>query len=59
MWKRYFPNSRVVGIDLYDKSALSEHNMQILQCDQTDAEKIGEISMRYDPFDIVIDDGST
>ena len=33
--------------------------MQILQCDQTDAEKIGEISMRYDPFDIVIDDGST
>jgi hypothetical protein len=58
MWKRYFPNSTIVGIDLYDKSALSEHRMHILQCDQTDSERLSEISMRYGPFDIVIDDGS-
>lgn len=58
MWKRFFPNSRVVGIDLHDKTVLSEHRLQILQCDQTDAEKLGDISMRYGPFDIVIDDGS-
>lgn len=58
MWKRYFPNSQIVGIDLYDKSALSEHRIQILQCDQTDSEKLTDISNRYGPFDIVIDDGS-
>jgi len=58
MWKRYFPNSRVVGIDLHDKSGLSEDRIQILQCDQTDAGRLADISMRYGPFDIVIDDGS-
>ncbi|HKU26538.1 MAG TPA: hypothetical protein VJQ54_13770, partial [Candidatus Sulfotelmatobacter sp.] len=35
-----------------------EHRVHILQCDQTDAEKLSDISMRYGPFDIVIDDGS-
>lgn len=58
MWKRFFPNSQIVGIDLYDKSHFSERRIDVLQCDQTDSEKLTEISRRYGGFDIVIDDGS-
>jgi demethylmacrocin O-methyltransferase len=58
MWKRYFLNSKVVGIDLYDKSHLCESRIDVLQCDQTDAKRLTEISQSYDGFDIIIDDGS-
>ncbi len=58
MWKSFFPNAQVVGIDLFDKSGLSEPRIDVLQCDQTDAKRLGEISARYGGFDIVIDDGS-
>jgi hypothetical protein len=58
MWKRFFPNSHIVGIDFYDKSHFSEHRIDVLQCDQTDATRLTGISQRYGGFDIVIDDGS-
>ena len=58
MWKAYFPNSQIVGIDLYDKSALAEPRIDILQCDQTDEAKLRSISESYGGFDIIIDDGS-
>jgi len=58
MWKRFFPHSRIVGIDIFDKSYFSEHRIDVLQCDQTDAVRLAEISLRYGGFDIVIDDGS-
>ena len=58
MWKRYFPHAQVVGIDLYDKTQLSEERITVLQCDQTDTVKLASISEKYGPFDIVIDDGS-
>jgi hypothetical protein len=58
MWRRYFPNSQIVGIDLYDKSHFSERRIDVLQCDQTDEARLTEISQRYSGFDIVIDDGS-
>lgn len=58
MWKRYFPNAQVVGIDIYDKSHFSEHRIDVLLCDQTDGARLTGISERYGGFDIVIDDGS-
>ncbi len=58
MWKAYFRRSRIVGIDLYDKSQLSEHRIDIRQCDQTDSEKLLRLSAEYGGFDIIIDDGS-
>lgn len=58
MWKAYFPNSRIVGIDLYDKSQVREHRIDFRQCDQTDAEALTRLSNEYGGFDIVIDDGS-
>lgn len=58
MWRRYFPNSHIVGIDLHDKSHFSGERLDVLQCDQTDSAKLQEIAARYGGFDIVIDDGS-
>jgi hypothetical protein len=58
MWKAYFPKSRIVGIDLYDKTSLSEPRIDIRQCDQTDEECLTRIAAEYGGFDIIIDDGS-
>lgn len=58
MWKAYFRKSRIVGIDLYDKTHLSEHRIDIRQCNQTDAEALFRLSREYGGFDIIIDDGS-
>ena len=58
MWKMYFRNSRVVGIDIYDKSRLRERRIDIRLCDQTDAQALTRLSEEYGGFDIVIDDGS-
>ena len=58
MWKAYFRKSRIVGIDLYDKSHLSEYRIDIRQCDQTDSEALLRLSQEYGGFDIIIDDGS-
>jgi hypothetical protein len=58
MWKTYFPNSRIVGIDIYDKSKMSERRIDIRQMDQTDAEALTSLSREYGGFDIIIDDGS-
>jgi Methyltransferase domain len=58
MWKAYFQKSRIVGIDLYDKTCLSEHRIDVRQCDQTDKERLVSLSQEYGGFDIIVDDGS-
>jgi hypothetical protein len=58
MWKRYFPYSRIVGIDLQDKTRFREPRIDIRQCDQTDAAALRALSDEYGGFDIIIDDGS-
>jgi len=58
MWKAFFPNSRIVGIDIEDKTHLRQKRIDIRQCDQTDAEALTKLSSEYGGFDIIIDDGS-
>ena len=58
IWKAFFRNSQIVGIDLYDKSRFSEHRIDIRQCDQTDTDRLIRLSNEYGGFDIIIDDGS-
>jgi len=58
MWKAYFRKSRIVGIDLYDKTGLSEPRIDIRQCDQTDGDALLALNEEYGGFDIIIDDGS-
>src|SRR5439155_21067965 len=58
MWKEYFPHAVIVGIDIYDKSSLAEDRVTILQGDQSDPEFLADVSRRFGPFDVIIDDGS-
>ena len=58
MWKRYFKQGSITGIDLYDKSALQEDRIHIVKGDQCDALFLQEVTRTYGPFDIIIDDGS-
>ena len=58
MWRAYFRNSQIVGIDVYDKTRLAEERIDIRQCDQTDSDALLRLSNEYGGFDIVIDDGS-
>jgi demethylmacrocin O-methyltransferase len=58
MWKAYFRNSRIVGIDIHNKSHLSESRIDVRQCDQTDSDALLDLNREYGGFDIIIDDGS-
>jgi hypothetical protein len=57
-WKAFFRKSRIVGIDIYDKTHFREDRIDIRQCDHTDAKGLIDLSNEYGGFDIVIDDGS-
>jgi demethylmacrocin O-methyltransferase len=58
MWKAYFRRSRIVGIDIHDKTRFRERRVDVWQCDQIDCEALRRLSSEYGGFDIVIDDGS-
>ena len=58
MWKDYFPNSTIHGLDLYDKSALAQERIRIHKGNQTDRDCLLEIYNEMGSLDIVIDDGS-
>jgi len=58
MWKYYFPNSMIYGIDIYDKSALEEDRIHIFRGSQADKDFLVDCFRRIGSLDIVIDDGS-
>jgi hypothetical protein len=58
MWKRFFPNTRIFAIDIFNKSALQENRIQIFQGSQADPDFLNEVNNNTGPFDIIIDDGS-
>lgn len=58
MWKHYFRRGLIYGLDIFDKTDLSESRLRVLQGDQGDAGFLDSLARQYGPFDIVIDDGS-
>jgi cephalosporin hydroxylase len=58
MWKHFFPQGQIVGLDIHDKSFVEEHRIRAYQGDQTDPELLHRIVAESGPFDIIIDDGS-
>lgn len=58
MWRRYFQQAQVVGLDIEDKSFLDRPRMTTVQGDQTDATVLESILERFGVPLVVIDDGS-
>lgn len=60
MWREYYPNAEIVGIDIKDMSYMHNDDWQVpesvrlIQCNGTDPEQVKPLGM----FDIIIDDGS-
>lgn len=52
MWKEYFPDAEVIGIDINEP--IEVEGCTVLQMDQTDAFALAQLQM----FDLIIDDGS-
>lgn len=60
MWKEYFPNSNIVGLELNPEPLknFSHDRVKIYFGDQTNRELLEEICQNEGPFDIIIDDAS-
>jgi len=59
MWKSYFPEAEIVGLDIEDKSFVDEDRISTVQGSQVDAELLQSIAARAgDNLRVVIDDGS-
>ena len=58
MWKAYFPNSRIFGIDIYDKTYHDEHRIKTFRGSQVDEEFVKKVVGEIGMVDIIIDDGS-
>jgi len=62
MWREYYPNAEIVGIDIKEDMASYMHNddwqvpdsVKLITCDGTDPKQTKPLGM----FDIIIDDGS-
>jgi hypothetical protein len=53
MLAKYFTNSQILGIDIYDKSLIDYRRIKTYRGDQTDADFLSQFSN----LDIIIDDG--
>lgn len=58
MWKAFFPNATIYGIDIYDKSYSDEPRIKTFQGSQIDFEFLANVIAETGPPDIIIDDGS-
>lgn len=58
MWKAYFPNANIFGVDIHDKKDLEEDRIKIFQGDQSDESFLRSVVDQVGGLDVVIDDGS-
>jgi hypothetical protein len=58
MWRTYFPNSKVYGVDIYDKSPHDRLRIKTFRGSQTDSVFLESLVSRIGNIDIFIDDGS-
>ncbi|MEH2375572.1 hypothetical protein [Nostoc sp.] len=59
MWRSYFPNSMIYGIDIVDKKSLESNRIQIFQGSQEDKSFLEEVINKTGKMDIIIVDGSS
>jgi hypothetical protein len=56
MWKNYFVNAKIFGIDTEHKKEYDDDKITTFVCEQTDLNKINEL-FEDEFFDLIIDDG--
>ncbi|MCB1366788.1 MAG: tetratricopeptide repeat protein [Rhodobacteraceae bacterium] len=58
VWRDFFPEAQIVGIDIQKKEMDLGPRVQILQGSQVDPDFLADLVRDHGPFDIIIDDGS-
>jgi hypothetical protein len=58
MWADYFPEGRIVGIDVADKRLELDPRIEVRRGSQEDADFLNRVCDELGPFDVIIDDGS-
>ena len=66
LWRSYFPNARIVGTDVKDKSRFAKDGTRIFQAEQTDTAALQRMldalprpePQHAQPFHLIIDDAS-
>jgi len=58
MWREFFPQAQIIGLDIYDKSFVNSDRILAYQGSQTDEELLHRIVDEHGPIKIIIDDGS-
>lgn len=58
MWRQYFPQGEIYGLDIEDKSFVEGPRIHVFQGDQSDPELLHRIADEMGRMDVVIDDGS-
>ncbi len=59
MWRDYFPEALIWGIDNDPNCLVQEERIQSLLCDQSDPVSLNEFGDKFCPyFDLIVDDGS-
>ncbi len=58
MWADYFPEGRIVGIDVADKRLSLDPRIEVRRGSQEDSDFLNRVCDELGPFDIIIDDGS-
>jgi len=57
MWRDYFPNAHIYGMDILEERIFQEERIKTFQGDQASLAAFGP-ALKYAPFDLIIDDGS-
>lgn len=59
VWKHYFPNAKIVGIDIDASALFEEERINTYQVDQTSEQSIRDFltSTNNETYDLIIDDG--
>ena len=58
MWRDFFPNAIIHGIDLFDKSIYNEDRIKTYIGDQGNMAFLHDFAYPINPIDLIIDDGS-
>lgn len=58
VWRSFFQNSMIYGLDIHSKKAHEERRIKTFQCSQDDPEGLKRVAAAIGSIDIIIDDGS-